>query len=1097
MDVFVLGAVVLVLTLAVYLLATMSTKETPFEDALAEQRQKFEVENAQGKGDKQQKKPKVKKPRGKKEEGDPSGATSVQEIEAVTAPPPPEPSPSPQPTQEKKKEKKKKKETEESGGKSPVEEVHEKVNKSEAKKTETATARTAPSVAPPASPATPSPAPKDRAKDTKPSTKEGKGSAKETNAKPDTKNTTKDTTIAHKEKNKESNTKESKASKDTKVAKDANPSPKDAKNAVKDNNKDVNANTKEVKESKGKAANATKESKAIVVEFPLIADLISASDALTITSTRLADDKATSQDKKKKKDKPKNDTTTLGESKLLPMVQRAPLSGTEIQTLIDVLLNKQQQNNAGGDWVKKGRVDPITQLRRQLEEVETRLRDKDEAHSALSAKITDLCGELHGERSRSTKLKTQLEDTITNNTRQQEVAAANAKAAQTSQEKEVRATVDQEYQTKFQQQQTLLEQLQQSASSDKESATLHSSLSEAEMQIKIMRQDQEVMTQRCQQYEEHIRGLEENRAGEDGARNAQLAEYQVKLQSSDTARAQALSELTTLQGEREAMRAQITSGSTKVAQIQINLQEKLREKSDVDSRLVQVESELCSVRQVIVDQNTQIERLKEEKESLASQSVRPAAEGQENGEVHSELHPAPDTALLHSRLKEKEQTIEEQVSELTSLQKEITRLKEDLDGQREKNNELREKNHKVLEALTITEDKLMARLKQVDEATGIVEEEKAKVRAVLRRIFPEVVVDDALEQGAFLSEFETKALQVATQTAQPAKPEVVEVVKYVEKEVKVEDPALKKEVEKLSKENAELKTQVANLQENSAAAAQDSQRIRDLQNEIGAVNEKVSHYQTVLADTENLLKSLQASVECEEVAWKKRLSDKEKDLHQLVADKANLQLQVKQLQDSIEKVKEAEDMHEKHRSLEEQLQAEEKEKLSLQEKLQQAEEQLARTSTQYYVQGGGVSEDSVVELKTDNEKLRALVTVGQDASRHQEQLIEQLQKELTAAKAALAASRVSKMGYMVGWVGRNGRNNTTTTINTISQQQTSSTNGPASEEQSQEDDSQQADTASLVSASSASVTDPNSSQTPSEAPTKKPKKKRKGASAAQ
>ena len=50
------------------------------------------------------------------------------------------------------------------------------------------------------------------------------------------------------------------------------------------------------------------------------------------------------------------------------------------------------------------------------------------------------------------------------------------------------------------------------------------------------------------------------------------------------------------------------------------------------------------------------------------------------------------------------------------------------------------------------------------------------------------------------------------------------------------------------------------------------------------------------------------------------------------------------------------------------------------------------------MQGGGYSEDSILELKTDNEKLRALVTVGQDASRQQEQLIEQLQKELTAAK---------------------------------------------------------------------------------------------------
>ena len=48
------------------------------------------------------------------------------------------------------------------------------------------------------------------------------------------------------------------------------------------------------------------------------------------------------------------------------------------------------------------------------------------------------------------------------------------------------------------------------------------------------------------------------------------------------------------------------------------------------------------------------------------------------------------------------------------------------------------------------------------------------------------------------------------------------------------------------------------------------------------------------------------------MAWKKRLSDKEKDLHQLVADKANLQLQVKQLEDTIEKVKQAEDVSLSH-----------------------------------------------------------------------------------------------------------------------------------------------------------------------------------------
>ncbi|TOF72031.1 hypothetical protein CGJ15_27685, partial [Vibrio parahaemolyticus] len=72
---------------------------------------------------------------------------------------------------------------------------------------------------------------------------------------------------------------------------------------------------------------------------------------------------------------------------------------------------------AGGDWVKKGKVDPITQLKRQLEELENRLRDKDEAHSALTAKITDLCSDLHGERSKSSKLKVQLDESAANHTR--------------------------------------------------------------------------------------------------------------------------------------------------------------------------------------------------------------------------------------------------------------------------------------------------------------------------------------------------------------------------------------------------------------------------------------------------------------------------------------------------------------------------------------------------------------------------------------------------------------------------------------------------------------------------------------------------------
>ncbi|XP_071516299.1 uncharacterized protein [Panulirus ornatus] len=836
MDILVLGAVVVVLTVVVYLLATLGTKETPFEEAVAVQRQKREQENAQTKSEKQHKKQKVKKVKPKKDDSENVGVAVVQEVEDEPEPTPePEPEPTPQPI-EKKKEKRKKKDKERDVEEAPQKIVVEEVEETVTVKTEAVKVKAAPE---------PKPSP---------------------------------------------------------------PAP--------------------VMEAAVKAVEAPVVAPPVEVNSPPVA----AVEKHTPT-----------QDKKKKKEKQKNDISAMSQSKLLPMVQHAPLSGAEIQTLIDILLNKQQQNNAAGDWVKKGRVDPITQLKRQLEELENRLRDKDETQSALSAKITDLCSELHGERSRVTKLKTQLEDTIANHTRQMDAAASNAQSTQTARLNELRSSLEQEYQTKLQQQQQLVEQLQ-NASNENEVTTLRASLDEAEMQAKMLQQEHAELTQRCQQYEEHIRAHEEKRAGEDAARSAQLTELQAQIHNADAARAQALAELAAMERDQEALAGQLANENRKFTQLQHKLRETLHEKAEVDSRLNKVESELCSVRQVVSDQNTSIERLKEEKESLASQSVRPAAEGQENGDVHAEQTSAPNTAHLETLVKEKESVIEEQLNEITNQQKEIARLKEDLESQRAKNN----------------------------------------------------------DQGAFLSEFETKALQVATQTSQQPEPEVVEkvveVVKVVEKavEVMVEDPALKSQVEELIEENAELRNQVADLQRVSVST-DGTQRVSELEEEVRVVTEKVTHYQKVLADTENLLKSLQASVESEEVAWNVRLSEKEKDVRQLTADKANLQLQVKQLEDTLEKVKEAEDMQAQLKVLQEQLQKEEKEKASVLEQLQQAQEQLTQTATQ----GGSASDEaSLLELKADNDKLRTLVSVGQDASRQQEQLIEQLQEELAAVKTA-------------------------------------------------------------------------------------------------
>merc|ERR1712179_831736 len=258
---------------------------------------------------------------------------------------------------------------------------------------------------------------------------------------------------------------------------------------------------------------------------------------------------------------------------------------------------------------------------------------------------------------------------------------------------------------------------------------IKAALSESEMRSAVLKQEHDDLSQRCQKYEEHISALEEKKS-------AETADLQTQLGIADAARAQALADATALQAEHDVLAEQLANyanDNTKelLAQTQNQLQETMHKKLEMESRLTSVDSELSSVRQVVLNQSTEIERLKEEKESLASQSVRPAAEGQENGEVHTEQTTQEDTAHLESLVKEKEVLIEEQASEVENLNKEISRLKEDLENQVLKNNKIS---------------------RQVEESIP--------VRDVLERLFPSIEMEESLDDAAFVNAFEIKAKEV-------------------------------------------------------------------------------------------------------------------------------------------------------------------------------------------------------------------------------------------------------------------------------------------------------------------------------------------------
>lgn len=93
-------------------------------------------------------------------------------------------------------------------------------------------------------------------------------------------------------------------------------------------------------------------------------------------------------------------------------IQKAELSRSEIQILIDHLLNKQMDNPLEHSEWTEGRADPVIKLKKQLAEKEKALTDEHEASMAFQNKLKELRAELNGERSRcSTNIK-QLDEAL-------------------------------------------------------------------------------------------------------------------------------------------------------------------------------------------------------------------------------------------------------------------------------------------------------------------------------------------------------------------------------------------------------------------------------------------------------------------------------------------------------------------------------------------------------------------------------------------------------------------------------------------------------------------------------------------------------------
>ena len=135
-----------------------------------------------------------------------------------------------------------------------------------------------------------------------------------------------------------------------------------------------------------------------IVEIPVVEPIAVKEVAFLTTAKPLAQPPGTP--KKQKKKNPKNDSIDDGEELLLQiggtekllsaLRSQLPLTSSELQTMIEVLLNRQQETSGSveSEWMERGgRLDPIGALRKQLTEKDKALQEELEEKQVYQNKV--------------------------------------------------------------------------------------------------------------------------------------------------------------------------------------------------------------------------------------------------------------------------------------------------------------------------------------------------------------------------------------------------------------------------------------------------------------------------------------------------------------------------------------------------------------------------------------------------------------------------------------------------------------------------------------------------------------------------------------
>jgi len=710
--------------------------------------------------------------------------------------------------------------------------------------------------------------------------------------------------------------------------------------------------------------------------------------------------------KKQKSNKPKDELILQPKNSLddlLQLVMKTPLDDLEIQNVIDLLLTRQTGSSGSNyhDWTDAGKEKNETKiLQGQLAEKDALLAEESAKVKSITDKMAALRVDLNG--ARNTTVQSQRYVNELEAQRKQLEARLHAEmeghqrfTATLQGQIQYHATRAQGLQVSLdnvQQQQATIDPnvLAELEASRNVQMTLESEKMALESECGSLHSRLNSKAEECQQLQQNFN--QKNSELEDAMTNlSKASENYATLEQKNSSESGHFEELKRVNHDLEAQVNELTStcvkqkdelsrlandesGSEELKRANQDLETKVNELNTVCtnqknelSRLTGQESDSEELKKANQDleakvneltsnclkQKTELARLADENErisdQLASMAERPAAEGQEaNGQESfngNGNHHAPSDEIKNT---EQENPWQQKYLAISQEHEQILKEKDVI---LQKMHTVESDYKSQVSKLESDLEDQRAKNNDTKALEAAVVDAEASQKDFLQRLFPSVTASEAKEKHSdWLEAF------------------AVEVNKWKD------DTA--------SKASA-LATEAATEASNSAS-----------EDKLQKLDGQVEHYKAVLAETENMLNQLQASVELEESGWKLQFSKKEAQLEKLQRQLEAVETKNTAMEASLNSLNSVEEMETKLHELQEKLAVEEADKIQLQTKLHQS------LDSEMEVKKLQDEIETEVRLRKDLDekvaKMNQLLTTGQEALQQEKKTVEMMRQQIVS-----------------------------------------------------------------------------------------------------